>query len=97
MQGRPIPIVVPSDEEGTHTFHLDKEALEGVLSKDKTKDKHIVVVSIAGAFRKGKSFLLDFLLRYLCAQVRYVGVGVASVYKIILKYNCSPCTLTSSP
>lgn len=68
MQGRPIPIVVPSDEEGNHTFHLDKEALEGVLSKEKTKDKHIVVVSIAGAFRKGKSFLLDFLLRYLCAQ-----------------------------
>ncbi|XP_037072129.1 atlastin-like isoform X3 [Pollicipes pollicipes] len=68
MPGRPIAIVLPSDEEGNHSFHLDKEALEEVLSADKIKDKHIVVVSIAGAFRKGKSFLLDFLLRFLNAQ-----------------------------
>jgi len=29
------------------------------------RDKKVVVLSVAGAFRKGKSFLLDFLLRYL--------------------------------
>jgi len=68
MSGKPIPIVLPSTEEGDHSFHLDKEALEKVLTADAVKDKHIVVVSIAGAFRKGKSFLLDFLLRFLNAQ-----------------------------
>ena len=36
-----------------------------ILLSDEVRDKKVVVLSVAGAFRKGKSFLLDFLLRYL--------------------------------
>ena len=52
-----------------HKFELNTEALEEVLLSEDVRDKPVVVVSVAGAFRKGKSFLLDFLLRYLQNQV----------------------------
>lgn len=58
----PIQIVLASKE---HTFTLDEEALSQVLMKDEIKDRYVVVVSVAGAFRKGKSFILDFFLRYM--------------------------------
>ncbi|KAJ0049894.1 hypothetical protein NL108_005195 [Boleophthalmus pectinirostris] len=61
--GRPVQIVNVCKED--HSFSLDIEALSQVLLSPKIRDKHVVVVSVAGAFRKGKSFLLDFMLRYM--------------------------------
>ncbi|XP_065226805.1 atlastin isoform X2 [Planococcus citri] len=58
----PIPIVISEEQ---HMFSLDEEALEDILLQDHIKDCNAVVVSVAGAFRKGKSFLLDFFLRYM--------------------------------
>lgn len=63
---RPIQIVSTEDD---HTFVLDEDTLTEVLLQDDIKDRFVVVVSVAGAFRKGKSFLLDFFLRYLYARV----------------------------
>jgi len=57
-----VRIVAPKPN---HLFTLEEEALEKLLLQDKIKDRYVVVVSVAGAFRKGKSFLLDFFLRYL--------------------------------
>lgn len=65
-EARPIQIVTT---EGDHTFVLDEDTLTEVLLQDHIKDRFVVVVSVAGAFRKGKSFLLDFFLRYLYARV----------------------------
>lgn len=49
-------------------FKLDNDALSSVLMSEKCKDKKVAVISVAGAFRKGKSFLLNFVLRYLHRQ-----------------------------
>lgn len=65
-EARPIQIVTTQDD---HTFVLDEDTLTEVLMQDHIKDRFVVVVSVAGAFRKGKSFLLDFFLRYLYARV----------------------------
>ncbi|XP_046642321.1 atlastin-like [Daphnia pulicaria] len=65
MEGRPVQIVVAKED---HTFELDEEALANIVCQEHVKDKHIAVISVAGAFRKGKSFLLDFFLRYLKAN-----------------------------
>lgn len=59
---RPVQIVLAHPD---HTFELNEEALTEILLQDDIKDRSVVVVSVAGAFRKGKSFLLDFFLRYM--------------------------------
>ncbi|ENN78293.1 hypothetical protein D910_10028 [Dendroctonus ponderosae] len=60
-----VPIILANDN---HTFKLDEEALKRVLLRDELKDRYAVVVSVAGAFRHGKSFLLDFFLRYMSSK-----------------------------
>ncbi|XP_005104155.1 atlastin isoform X2 [Aplysia californica] len=64
LKGEPVQIVVATDN---HQFELDEEALEQILLRSDVKDKNVAIVSVAGSFRKGKSFLLDFFLRYLSA------------------------------
>ncbi|XP_077053094.1 atlastin-2 [Siphateles boraxobius] len=63
---RPIQIVIANEDD--HKFELDAVALEKILMQEHIKDLNVVVVSVAGAFRKGKSFLLDFMLRYMHNQ-----------------------------
>ncbi|XP_061582192.1 atlastin-2-like isoform X2 [Cololabis saira] len=70
---RPLQIVVADEEE--HSFRLQEAALEQLLLQDEVQDLHVVVVSVAGAFRKGKSFLLDFMLRYMYKQCPGSWVG----------------------
>ncbi|XP_076749524.1 atlastin GTPase isoform X1 [Xylocopa sonorina] len=60
--GQPVQIVLAHPD---HTFELNEEALAKILLQDDIKNRSAVVVSVAGAFRKGKSFLLDFFLRYM--------------------------------
>lgn len=66
MKGHAVQVITPADG---HLFELQEEALESILLAEHVRDKKVVVVSVAGAFRKGKSFLLDFCLRYLNAEV----------------------------
>lgn len=63
---RAIQIITPVN----HEFQLQEADLKKILGADAIKDRQCVVISIAGAFRKGKSFLLNFFLRYLHAQVK---------------------------
>ncbi|XP_065207993.1 atlastin-3-like isoform X2 [Planococcus citri] len=60
-----VPIVVPIKENGQHKYSLDEKALRKILLQDHIRDRNVVVVSIAGPYRRGKSFLLNFFLRYM--------------------------------
>ncbi|XP_063001751.1 atlastin-3 [Elgaria multicarinata webbii] len=64
----PGPVQIVLVHKDQHSFELEEKALSRVLLQDAIRDLDVVVVSVAGAFRKGKSFLLDFLLRYLYTQ-----------------------------
>ena len=66
MHGEALSIVISQDN---HTFTLDEDALNKILLHPKVRDRKVIVLSVAGAYRKGKSFLLDFFLRYLYAEV----------------------------
>ncbi|XP_015837433.2 atlastin isoform X1 [Tribolium castaneum] len=52
------------------TITVDEEALRCILTKNEIKDRYLSIISIAGVFRQGKSFLLNFLLRYLRIKYR---------------------------
>lgn len=68
----PGPVQIVRVCKETHSFELDTEALAEILLAPEVRDKHVVVLSVAGAFRKGKSFLLDFMLRFMYRKVRDV-------------------------
>ncbi|RZF47369.1 hypothetical protein LSTR_LSTR009108 [Laodelphax striatellus] len=57
-----VQIVVSQPD---HKFGLNEKALTKILLHPDVKDRSVVIVSVAGAFRKGKSFILDFFLRYM--------------------------------
>lgn len=61
-----VQIISPTNN---HSFELKLNDLNQILLSDDIKHRNVVVVSIAGAFRQGKSFLLNFFVKYLQAQV----------------------------
>lgn len=64
--GKPLSIIKFNDSK---QLEFDKSALDGLLLHPQVKDRKIVLLSIVGAFRKGKSFFLDYCLRYLYGHV----------------------------
>ncbi|XP_061545217.1 atlastin-2-like isoform X1 [Phycodurus eques] len=72
-KARPVQILLANEDE--HSFELDASALEKILLQEDVRDLNVVVVSVAGAFRKGKSFLLDFMLRYMYNQQNKQWIG----------------------
>ncbi|GMT25736.1 hypothetical protein PFISCL1PPCAC_17033 [Pristionchus fissidentatus] len=59
------PILVPS--ANGDRFRLNENGLRSVLGHSAIQNRKVVIISVAGAFRKGKSFLLNFFLEYLYA------------------------------
>lgn len=51
-------------------FKLNEVAVEKVFGD---RDELAIVISVAGPFRKGKSFLLDYFLRYLKSGLKDLG------------------------
>lgn len=93
-RGNPGPVQIVLVHKETHSFELDEKALSRVLLQDAIRDLDVVVVSVAGAFRKGKSFLLDFLLRYMYTQVRPPPGGSINIVENV---GLDPVVLTATP
>ncbi|CAH8661776.1 unnamed protein product [Schistosoma margrebowiei] len=73
--GRAVQIINVEECMKRTSFSLDEESLSSILLRPDVRDKKVVVVSVAGAFRQGKSFLLDFFLRYLLSNDRTKWLG----------------------
>ncbi|XP_066535084.1 atlastin-1 [Hoplias malabaricus] len=71
-KARPVQVLVVKDD---HSFELDEVALSRILLAEELRDREVVAVSVAGAFRKGKSFLMDFMLRYMYNQASEEWLG----------------------
>lgn len=61
--------VYEAKENGTHK--INENVFDKLFSHPELKDRKPVIISILGAFRKGKSFFLDYCLRYLYANVSF--------------------------
>lgn len=70
-----------------HRFELQLDKLQQILDVDDLKDRSIVAVSIAGSFRTGKSFLLNFFVKYLRAQVSSINIFVHFLDIFILRVS----------
>ncbi|KAM3931538.1 atlastin-2 isoform 1-T1 [Leptodactylus fuscus] len=77
VMDKPCPIQIVLAHKDNHSFELDEKALESILMQDHIRDLNVVVVSVAGAFRKGKSFLLDFMIRFMYSQSSTTWIGGA--------------------
>ena len=78
LRGRPVQVVALAEDSsppasskrdvatpGQERFVLLEDALRDVVSRPKLRGLRVMVLSVAGALQKGKSFLLDFMLRFL--------------------------------
>lgn len=52
-----------------HKFQLRADEFKLILENENIRDRYVSIISIAGAKRNGKSFLLNFFLKYLNAKV----------------------------
>ncbi|KRZ06287.1 Atlastin, partial [Trichinella zimbabwensis] len=62
------PLQVIGVDKVEHCFVLNDTVLEKLLLNPEIADKKVAVISVAGTFRRGKSFMLNFFLKYLKAQ-----------------------------
>ncbi|CAG9800051.1 unnamed protein product [Chironomus riparius] len=63
--GMPITILKLDDSKEAMVNTTD---LEKILLNEEIKDRKVMVLSLIGAFRGGKSFLLDYFLRFMYAH-----------------------------
>uniref|UniRef100_A0A0N5AGR3 GB1/RHD3-type G domain-containing protein n=1 Tax=Syphacia muris TaxID=451379 RepID=A0A0N5AGR3_9BILA len=61
---RPVQIFAPHSSD-PNRFKFMENALQSVLGHHSIINKKVVIVSVAGAFRKGKSFLTTFYISHL--------------------------------
>ncbi|XP_061197696.1 atlastin-1-like [Saccostrea echinata] len=70
--GESLQIIRVTREENdsviSHGLELNEKNLARILMHPDVKENPVVIVSVAGAFRKGKSFLMGFFLKYLEAE-----------------------------
>eukprot|EP01035_Chromulina_nebulosa_P018108 gene18108-23762_t len=63
MHGKPLKIINIGEDDSQ--FRLEDDNIKEIFDKLNNKDIKVAVVSIVGSFRTGKSFILNFFLRYL--------------------------------
>jgi len=68
--GRPVTVMKFND---MGEVIVDNEELDKIFNHPEIQDRKIVILSLIGAFRGGKSYLLNYCLRFLYANVSFIA------------------------
>lgn len=66
---KPVHVMEIFENNGKKIFRNKYETIDSILLQTNVKDRKVVIMSIIGEYRKGKSFFLDFCLRFMYANV----------------------------
>ena len=78
MLAHPVQLLNINGNDGKLQFN--QNTVNDLFMNPKVIDRKVVVFSIVGAFRKGKSFLLNYVLRYL--------YPIVSLHSILIIQQC---------
>ena len=78
MLAHPVQLLNINGNDGKLQFN--QNTVNDLFMNPKVIDRKVVVFSIVGAFRKGKSFLLNYVLRYL--------YSIVSLHSILIIQQC---------
>ncbi|XP_076802325.1 atlastin-1-like [Clavelina lepadiformis] len=76
-----LQILKPKEEGG---YELNEEALIKIFHHPDVKENPVMIVSVTGAMRSGKSFLLTLMLRYLNSEI---GTAFCSPSRILQHFK----------
>ena len=68
LSGGPINVLNVTDK---NEFIANIKGINQIFNNPQLTERKVVAVSIVGIFRKGKSFLLNYFLRYLYGNVSF--------------------------
>ena len=61
-----------SPQDFKSKFKLHENNIQNILMNDEVKNRKVAIISIAGQWHFGKSFLLNYILRFLYTNVSHV-------------------------
>lgn len=80
-----------------HQLTLETDVLQRIFEADELRGRSVVVISIAGSQRHGKSFLLNFFLNYLNAQVsEFIAIRNPEILISIIFHAQNICSTTNT-
>lgn len=68
--GEPVKLLKSVDGQ----YIIDQPELDHILNHAEVRDRKIVVFSIIGPQKKGKSFFMNYCLRFMYANVRISSI-----------------------
>lgn len=77
MMGEAKQIIIFDDEK---KLKFDKVELENILNQEQVKGLPMMILSVIGAFRTGKSFLISWLVSYFKAHLKVSNIHFIYFY-----------------
>ena len=85
----------PSQRDGgISIYHFDEPLLTGIIKENGAADLPIAIISVTGKFRQGKSYLLNYMIRYLNSKDKrnWMGARNAPLEGFSWRGGCEPHT-----